>query len=92
MTLQSKIEKVFNKYYPIDWNDPDPSLENELDTLIFDEDCTFNPIDDDIEQIKEDIMNTLYQLNHDRKVKEMVDYRVRQVDPGFVEKFPKNYK
>lgn len=91
MILQSKIERVFNRYYPINWDDPDPSLENELEALIFDEDTNFNPIDDDIEQMKEDIMNTLYQLNHDRKTKEMIADRVRHMDSGFTESYPKKY-
>lgn len=92
MVLQDKIERILNRYFPIDWDDPDPALENELEALIFDDDLNFDPIEDDIEELRDNIMNTLYELNHDRKVKQMIDYRARQVDPGFDEKYPKNYR
>lgn len=92
MTLQRKIEKLVDKYYPINWDDPNPSLENELDALLFDDDTDYNPIDDDIEEVKERIMDTLYSINEDRRRKVLLEERAKGVDPSYVEQFPKRYK
>jgi hypothetical protein len=87
--MKEKLLKILDKYYPINWDDPDPTLENELDTLIFDEGSTFNPIEDDIEEVREGIMDTLREMNRERAYKIMMSKRVQHID---CDGFPGNYK